>query len=147
MNKIIGIVSKGISSLAKNIKAIVNTVSQPKDKPNGGIYTGSSSVTVGGAGTDHVIPKSSKFFSDFEKEAAQKREIPDELYKFHVMGTWISSEESDQNESMEGLTNEIETLLKTKQDCNSNFSINRQLSYKKKKTQQRNWSKWKRRVR
>lgn len=143
MNRIIGIVSKGISNLAKNIKAIVNNVSQPKDKPNGGIYTGTSPVTIGGAGIDHVIPKSSKFFSDFEKEVAQKRKIPEELYQVHVMGEFMECEQIVNKDKPFKLEIDQEDEQE-KQASNDNYSINRKLSYNKKKTQRRNWSKWKR---
>ncbi|TSI19903.1 hypothetical protein FOT98_08910 [Bacillus sp. HY001] len=130
MNRIIGVISRGLNNLTKNIKAIVNTVSQPKDKANGGIYTGTSPVTIGEAGTDHVISKSSKLFSDFEKEVAQKRNVPEELYQNYVKVV---------KEAVENTMRSIESK--------GNYSINRQLSINKKKTQQRNWSKWKRRNR
>ncbi|WP_312498174.1 hypothetical protein [Bacillus luti] len=139
MNRIIGIVSRGISNLAKNIKAIVNTVSQPKDKPNGGIYTGSSPVTIGGAGIDHVIPKSSKQIANLKKKVAKEQKIPEELYQVHVMGAFIESDQIVSKE--EPLKLEID---QENQPSSNNYSINRQLSYTKKKTQQKNWTKWKR---
>ncbi|HGH7177573.1 TPA: hypothetical protein ACJMKJ_005217 [Bacillus wiedmannii] len=133
MNRIIGIVSRGFSNLGKIRKAIVNIVSQPKDKSNGGIYTGSSGV-IDSSRTAYITPRARELFDAHEKEVANKRKIPEELYRVHAMGELI---ECDQ------IVNKDKTF-RLEIDQNDNYSINRKLSYNKKKTQRRNWSKWKR---
>ncbi|MDI6677055.1 hypothetical protein QMA02_14510 [Bacillus wiedmannii] len=74
-----------------------------------------SSVTASGTDEDKKIPGSISWFTDHQKEE------PDKLHRFYKSGT-LKEEDKD-----------------------GSYSINHKLSYKKKKTQQRNWSKWKNR--
>ena len=120
MNKLKAVVARSVSAIGSLRQAIVNYVSQPKNNPNGGLYTGGSQLPVGEKEIDDVIPKGNKLFNEFEEEAAKKREIPEELFKVEI----------DQE------------VRKQKQVSSDKYSINRKLSYSKKKTQQRNWKKW-----
>lgn len=142
MNILKAVVTKGLSSLTKIRKAIVNTVSQPKDKSNGGIYTGAP-VVIGGSRTDYLTPKARELFDAHEKEEVNKRKIPEELYQVHVMGEFMECEQIVNRDKRLKLEIDQEDEQE-KQASNDNYSINRKLSYNKKKTQQRNWSKWKR---
>lgn len=128
MNRLITVVTKGIGSIRQ---AIVNYMSQPKE-----VHAAASTIIVDRTDeeeTERVIPKDSVHFLDSDKG-------PVNIQK-QTTGESISFSEYVKvvKEAVENAMRSIESK--------SNYSINRKLSYNKKKTQRRNWSKWKRRNR
>lgn len=100
-------------------KAIVKYMSTPKE-----VQAATSAVNIGRTDENKKIPGSISWFTDHQKEE------PDELQGIHVDSVPLS-----------------EYLQLAVGDNKWNYSINHKLSYNKKKTQRRNWSKWKRRNR
>ncbi|MDA1758351.1 hypothetical protein PDK30_25985 [Bacillus cereus] len=132
MNRLITVVKQSIGSIRK---AIVNCVSQPKE-----VQVVASAVTVGRTDEDKKPPGSISWFTDHPKEE------PDKLHRFYKSGTFREEDKDVQKSNEEKLTNSrIAEIRNTEMD--GSYSINHKLSYKKKKTQQRNWSKWKKRNR
>lgn len=99
-------------------KAIVNYMSQPKE-----VHAATSTINVDRTDeeeTERIIPKDSVHFSDSDKGPINIQ------VQTHIDGV---------------------KLFRAFLVVARKNSINRKLSYNKKKTQRRNWSKWKRRNR
>ncbi|MEK5046076.1 hypothetical protein NST75_27140, partial [Bacillus sp. FSL L8-0637] len=132
MNRLITVVAKGIASIRK---AIVNYMSQPKE-----VQAAASAVTVGRTDEEEKIPGSISWFTDHQKEE------PDELHRFYKSEILREEDKDDQKSNEEKLTNS-RIAENRNTEIDGSYSINHKLSYNKKKTQQLNWSKWKKRNR
>ncbi|HIE6656582.1 TPA: hypothetical protein ACXOQZ_004304 [Bacillus anthracis] len=117
MNRLVAVVTKGIGSIRK---AIVNYMSKPNE-----VQVAASAVTVGGTDEEKKIPGRISWFTDHQIEESDKGPINIQT-QAHIDGV---------------------KLFRSFLTSARKHSINRQLSYNKKKTQRRNWSKWKRRNR
>jgi len=99
-------------------KAIVKYMSTPKE-----VQAAASAVTVGRTDEEKKIPGRISWFTDHQIEESDKGPIN---IQTHIDGV---------------------KLFRSFLTAARKHSINRKLSYNKKKTQRRNWSKWKRRNR
>ncbi|HGI1199282.1 TPA: hypothetical protein ACJP7C_001770, partial [Streptococcus pyogenes] len=99
-----------------------------------------SAVTVGRTDEEEKIPGSISWFTDHQKEE------PDELHRFYKSEILREEDKDDQKSNEEKLTNS-RIAENRNTEIDGSYSINHKLSYNKKKTQQRNWSKWKKRNR
>lgn len=128
MNRLITVVTKSIGSIRK---AIVNYMSQPKE-----VHAAAGTIIVDRTDeeeTERVIPKDSVHFSDADKGPVNiQKQTTGESIPFSEYVKVVK----------EAVKNAMRSI-----ESKSNYSINRKLSYNKKKTQRRNWSKWKRRNR
>lgn len=117
MNRLITVVTKGIGLIRK---AIVKYMSTPKE-----VQAAASAVTVGRTDEEKKIPGRISWFTDHQIEESDKGPINIQT-QTHIDGV---------------------KLFRSLLTAARKHSINRKLSYNKKKTQRRNWSKWKRRNR
>ncbi len=99
-------------------KAIVKYMSTPKE-----VQAAASAVTVSGTDEEKKIPGRISWFTEHQIEESDKGPIN---IQTHIDGV---------------------KLFRSFLTAARKHSINRKLSYNKKKTQRRNWSKWKRRNR
>lgn len=132
MNRLITVVTKGIGSIRK---AIVNYMSKPNE-----VQVAASAVTVGRMDEEKKIPGRISWFTDHQIEES------DELQLFYKSSTFREKDEDAKKGNEEKLTNSRITGNRNT-EIDGSYSINHKLSYNKKKTQRRNWSKWKRRNR